>query len=261
MPLVFQQAKVIEDETDLKVGKYVGDMGVDFWDKKRWKKEFTQNQVLVMTAQIFLDVLNHGILGLSKTNLIVFDECHHAKKEHPFKRIMTFFDVCSSEDYPKVLGLTASVVNGKVTPNKIEREIKQLEATLRATCETASDAEEIGKYGAKPVEEIISYNKQDTIVEDDAILSDTLKNPLAQALEFLEDCKVPDERLKRVYKDTKSALRECLDTLNEIGPYSAYQVAGYLINDLGLCSLLLYFVISHLLFFSQDVRWQCKIST
>lgn len=239
VPLVFQQAKVIEDETDLKVGKYVGDMGVDFWDKSQWQKEFKENQVFVMTAQIFLDILHHGFLGLSKTNLIVFDECHHAKKEHPFKRIMNFFDLCSPEDYPKVLGLTASVVNCKVKPNRIELEIKQLEATLRGTCETASDADEIEKFGAKPLEEIVVYNRQMIIVEEDESLSEILKGSLLPALEFLGDCRVSNDRLKSVYKGTKSVLRECLDTLNEIGPWSANQVAGYLLRDLGLCFLYL----------------------
>ena len=235
MPLVFQQAKVIQDETDLKVGTYVGDMGVDFWDQAEWQKEFKKNHVLVMTAQIFLDILHHGFLGLSKANLLVFDECHHAKKEHPFKRIMTFFDVCPKENYPRVLGLTASVVNGKVSPWKIESEIKQLEATLRASCQTASDAEEIVKYGAKPFEDIVTYSKNSAILEeDDELLSETLKSSLTQALEFLNDCRIPDVRLKNAHQSVKSAVRECLDTLKDIGPWSAYQVAGYLVRDLGL---------------------------
>ena len=70
VPLVEQQAKVIEMHTNLTVGHYVGEMGVDKWSNNKWYKEFDKNHVLVMTAQIFLDILRHGFLALSKVNLI-----------------------------------------------------------------------------------------------------------------------------------------------------------------------------------------------
>jgi endoribonuclease Dicer len=84
---VTQQCKVITQNTDLSVGQYVGEMGVDFWGKERWLAELKENQVLVMTAQIFVDMLGHGKIKLSNVNLIVFDECHHAKKEHPYAQV------------------------------------------------------------------------------------------------------------------------------------------------------------------------------
>lgn len=31
--------------TDLKVGKYWGDMGVDFWDGATWKEEMSKHEV------------------------------------------------------------------------------------------------------------------------------------------------------------------------------------------------------------------------
>lgn len=45
-------------------------------------------QVLVMTCHIFLHVLKNGILPLSKINLVVFDECHLAITDHPYREIM-----------------------------------------------------------------------------------------------------------------------------------------------------------------------------
>ena len=89
VPLVSQQKKVIDRNTDLAVGGYVGEMGVDFWDDEKWQQELKKFQVLVMTAQIFVDLLGHGKIRLSKVNLIVFDECHHAKKEHPYAQVST----------------------------------------------------------------------------------------------------------------------------------------------------------------------------
>ena len=112
---------------------------MDYWDKPTWEKEFNESNVLVMTAQIFVDLLCHAYIRLSQVNLLIFDECHHAKKNDPYKQIMQFFDCCPKETHPKVMGLTASIVNGKVKPYKIESEIRKLEKTLRSTCETSND--------------------------------------------------------------------------------------------------------------------------
>ena len=124
---------MIEKHTDLKVKHYVGEMGVDFWDKPTWEKEFNESNVLVMTAQIFLDLLCHAYIRLSQVNLLIFDECHHAKKNDPYKQIMQFFDGCPRDEHPKVMGLTASIVNGKVKPSKIESELRVCPTNVQNT--------------------------------------------------------------------------------------------------------------------------------
>lgn len=43
-----------------------GEMDVDAWSEKRWKLIFEENDVCVMTAQIFLDTLHHGFISLEK---------------------------------------------------------------------------------------------------------------------------------------------------------------------------------------------------
>ncbi|KAJ6768224.1 ENDORIBONUCLEASE DICER-like protein 1 [Salix koriyanagi] len=58
--LVQQQAEALEMHTDLKVGMYWGEMGVDFWDASTWKKEIDKHEVLVMTPQILLNGLRHS---------------------------------------------------------------------------------------------------------------------------------------------------------------------------------------------------------
>lgn len=45
-------------------------------------------QVLVMPCHIFLHVLQTEVLPLSKINLVVFDECHLAITDHPYRQIM-----------------------------------------------------------------------------------------------------------------------------------------------------------------------------
>ena len=47
------------------------------------------------------------------------------------------FDGCSGG--PRVLGLTASILNGKCDPSELERKILNLEDILRSNAETATD--------------------------------------------------------------------------------------------------------------------------
>lgn len=85
--LVAQQAKVIESNTDLKVGQVIGAMNVDTWSKETWLDVFDKFQVVVMTAEIFRIIAAQGIVPLSKINLIVFDEVS-------FRVVNAFADCC-----------------------------------------------------------------------------------------------------------------------------------------------------------------------
>lgn len=66
VPLVFQQASVIRANCDANIEEMCGEMDVDAWSEKRWKLIFEENDVCVMTAQIFLDTLHHGFISLEK---------------------------------------------------------------------------------------------------------------------------------------------------------------------------------------------------
>ena len=136
-------------------------MGVDFWDKDDWKKEFNEHDVLVMTHQILLDMLQHNYLLPSNINLLVLDECHHTKKNHPYAQIMKRIEDFSIK--PRVMGLTASIINEKVKNKGIslrhhlEERMKELEINLRAVCVTCVDQSSTLPYATKPKESIREY--------------------------------------------------------------------------------------------------------
>ena len=222
---------MIKKHTDLKVKHYVGEMGVDLWNKNKWENEFNENNVLVMTAQIFLNLLHHGFIKLSQVNLLIFDECHHAKKSHPYKQIMNRFVGCQEADYPKIMGLTASVVNKKVKPGKIESEIQELECTLRSTCETSQD-EDVGKFASKPNEQIIQFSNAN-FDDSTIILLQKLQEVLRPEINYLGDYEVQGNGVSlAAHSFALSALTECQEILSEMGPWAANKVAGYLIKDL-----------------------------
>lgn len=115
--LVTQQAEALKMHTDLSVGLYYGDMGVDFWDGAIWKREIEKHEVLVMTPAILLSGLRHSFFHLSMIKVLIVDECHHARGKHPYACIMTEFYhrqlSLGKFDLPRILGMTASPIKSK----------------------------------------------------------------------------------------------------------------------------------------------------
>nr|QXP50134.1 aviD [Homo sapiens] len=134
---VAQQVSAVRTHSDLKVGEYSNLEVNASWTKERWNQEFTKHQVLIMTCYVALNVLKNGYLSLSDINLLVFDECHLAILDHPYREIMKLCENCPS--CPRILGLTASILNGKCDPEELEEKIQKLEKILKSNAETATD--------------------------------------------------------------------------------------------------------------------------
>ncbi|KAJ2608641.1 Dicer-like protein 1, partial [Coemansia sp. RSA 1804] len=114
--LVHQQARVIAGNTDQKVQEFVGSMGIDGWDALKWADTWNSATVLVMTHQVLLNALRAGYVHITDIDLLVFDECHHARGHHPYALIMReFYDCCPEADRPHIFGMTASPLNARQT--------------------------------------------------------------------------------------------------------------------------------------------------
>ena len=77
--LVEQQANTIDRYTDLNVGRYHGGQkqGRYYTDIGAWQEEMARQDVLVVMAKKFYDLLMHGFIKISSIDLLIFDECHH----------------------------------------------------------------------------------------------------------------------------------------------------------------------------------------
>lgn len=84
--LVFQQFAVLECNLDQKIERFCGEMGCDLWDKRTWEMHFKENMVIVCTAEILYQCLMHSFITIDQINLLIFDEAHHAKKNHAYAR-------------------------------------------------------------------------------------------------------------------------------------------------------------------------------
>ena len=90
MTLVFQQFTVLERNLDQKVERFCGEMGCDLWSKETWRKVFAENMVIVCTAEILAQCLMHSFISMDEINLLIFDEAHHTKRNHPYARSVVY---------------------------------------------------------------------------------------------------------------------------------------------------------------------------
>ncbi|CAH1636516.1 unnamed protein product [Spodoptera littoralis] len=157
VPLVNQQKKVIEHRCAVSVGGYSSEDGVDYWDKAKWDTELENNQVIVMTTQILCDMLTHQYIRIEDINFIIFDECHHAVVDHPMRIVMKHFENCPKDEQPRVLGLTATLLNANVKTSRVEDTLRELEITFHAKIATVDELGQVLDYSTNPNEMVQFY--------------------------------------------------------------------------------------------------------
>lgn len=136
--LAFQQYAVLDANLDHKVAQLYGAMNVDTWSKAVWDVHFTENRVIVCTADILLHCLARGFITMQQINLLVFDEAHHTKKNHAYARIIKDFYLAEPavSEPPRIFGMTASPVDSKTD---VKQAASELEILLHSRIATASD--------------------------------------------------------------------------------------------------------------------------
>lgn len=63
---MFQQADVLKANCDARIEKLCGEMNVDVWSLEKWRSILDNVDICVMTAQIFLDILQRAFLSLDE---------------------------------------------------------------------------------------------------------------------------------------------------------------------------------------------------
>ncbi|WEW60952.1 Dicer-like protein 1 [Emydomyces testavorans] len=147
--LVFQQAAVLQNNIDQKIAKFCGAMETDLWNRETWAKHLSNNMVIVCTAEVLHQCLLHSFVKMEKINLLIFDEAHHAKKDHPYARIVKdFYLKEAGSKRPKIFGMTASPVDAKVDVVKAASQIA-----------TASNLSLLRQTVARPNEQLWTYDR------------------------------------------------------------------------------------------------------
>ncbi|KAF2143652.1 uncharacterized protein K452DRAFT_296653 [Aplosporella prunicola CBS 121167] len=154
--LVFQQFAVLETNLDHKAERFCGAMRIDLWSKEKWLKYFTENMVIVCTAEVLCQCLMHSFISIDQINLLIFDEAHHAKKNHSYARIIKDYYLTQSDESkrPKVFGMTASPVDAKVDVLQAARELEML---LHSRIATTANLDDLRKTISRPMENVAWY--------------------------------------------------------------------------------------------------------
>ncbi|KAJ5120616.1 uncharacterized protein N7515_010004 [Penicillium bovifimosum] len=200
--LVFQQSAVLRRNLNQKVAYFYGNLGPDLWDQQTWQKQLKSYMVIVCTAEILNQALLNGHLRIDQVNLLIFDEAHHAKKEHPYARIIrdSYLKV-EPHKRPRIFGMTASPVDAKCD---IPTAASQLETLLCSRIATISDLSLLRHFVNTPTEEEWVYEKLRPSFETDLHVA-----------------------LKTKYGDIsilESAFRFASVASSELGPWCADQV-------------------------------------
>ncbi|KAJ5159977.1 Dicer-like protein 1 [Penicillium canariense] len=157
--LVFQQTAVLQNNLNQNVAHIFGAMGSDLWDQNTWDDYFSKNMVIVCTGEILTQCLLNGFIKMSQINLLIFDEAHHTKKDHPYARIIreSYFKVDRTVR-PRIFGMTASPVDGKA---KMTEAAAQLELLLDSRIATTANLTLLRQFVNRPCEETWIHPKLD----------------------------------------------------------------------------------------------------
>jgi ERCC4-related helicase len=138
--LVNQQTEYCKSHCHLSSGSPVIQTLVGYdqtsWTSSEWNESLRKSHIFVGTPAVFLDAfVKTRFLRIDDFCLLVFDECHNAIGNSPMASIMR--DAVApykhqtgggSGDSPRILGLTASFINGKMKDEVQKR--RQLETLL-----------------------------------------------------------------------------------------------------------------------------------
>ncbi|KAI1134348.1 hypothetical protein F5Y05DRAFT_398412 [Hypoxylon sp. FL0543] len=194
--LVHQQYEVLKANLDHPVQRFHGDLRTSTLTRDFWQQKAGESMVIVCTAEIILSCLHHSFIKMEGINLLIFDEAHHTKKNHPYARIIKDFYASleeGSQRRPRILGMTASPVDAKTD---VTSAAAKLEGLLHSEIATVVDISVFARASInRPIEDLIEYSMP----------PEPFTTPLWQKLHRLVG---HNEVLRRLFAYSKSSTAE-----------------------------------------------------
>ena len=96
-------------------------------------------QVFVITYRVFVDAIQKNLISMSQLNVLVLDDCHNVMNDHALKNVLELYKASSNNVRPRILGLTASVVNNTCRPVELSQLMSILETNLESCIQTSDN--------------------------------------------------------------------------------------------------------------------------
>ena len=174
--LIEQQKKAISSILGIEVGTIQGKKNKKCKnDYQLFKKMWDSLNVFVAIPSIIYKFLSCGFLKIFDISMVIFDECHHTRDDHPYNRIMDEFYFFYKRlipnadlNYPRIYGLTASPlkkgIKGSVEASIIKA-MEQLSENLDSVVVIDPEMNNSNAKYMKPGETIEQYLKEDSFIE------------------------------------------------------------------------------------------------
>ncbi|XP_037956391.1 endoribonuclease Dicer [Teleopsis dalmanni] len=228
--LVLQQAIELKKRTNLNIGVYVGTRQIDNWSNTDWTLEIAEHQVLVGTAQVFLDAVMKAYIRIKDLSLVIIDECHHATKAHPMHEFMKLYSAEDKQNKPRVVGLSGVLLKGNKMKDAL-KDIIELEQVMHGniiTVKSYKDYQNVLLYSAVPLEKMVSYNSASTTNQ----INDEIRNEIECLSNFIDSWDIGEQPIKlskgllkekspSKKKFCKNLLQDFLFQMDNFGLYGA----------------------------------------
>lgn len=107
----------------------------------RWNGKCWVNKIKILFSYYLLTV---ALADLDRVNLLIFDECHRAVNDQPMRQLMKNFQYVTEK--PRVLGLTATLLNGNCAPYRVREMVQNLEITYHSKVATVDELKDVLGY-------------------------------------------------------------------------------------------------------------------
>ena len=82
--------------------------------------------------------MEKNYLKMNELNLLILDDCHNVMNNEDLKGVLTLYENFVKSEHPRILGLTASIVNNNCKPMELSQLITILETKLKYSMEVKS---------------------------------------------------------------------------------------------------------------------------
>ncbi|WBW75285.1 dicer [Schizosaccharomyces osmophilus] len=215
VPLVIQQADYLKSQLPFRIGAFYGEISLEMCEEL-FHSIVLNYEIIVITADLFYLCLARGFLLIFDFDILVFDECHHAIKNHAYARILIdFYHVAKAattleKQLPTIFGMTASPYTGKAR-NPLKR-IFEWEELFNAKAYVVSN-HRLSQHIPMTKEFVVPYKN---------LLIDASKNPI------INKCETVFSGCKYVMRSCKAAQCEII----ELGVWFGEQVWQFLVEEL-----------------------------